>query len=94
MGRINSHIRDGNAHFFCFSVVPQHRRKGYGRQILLSAIGLAKKQGLRSMTLEVACNNAEALTLYHRCGFRETYINDYYRLDTQAFQREEICTGY
>lgn len=94
VGRISSHIRDGNAHFFCFSVVPQHRRKGYGRQILLSAIGLAKKQGLRSMTLEVACNNAEALTLYHRCGFRETYINDYYRLDTQAFVREEICTGY
>ncbi|WP_181592881.1 GNAT family N-acetyltransferase [Paenibacillus sp. YN15] len=94
VGRISSHIRDGNAHFFCFSVVPQHRRKGYGRQILLSAISLAKKQGLRSMTLEVACNNAEALTLYHRCGFRETYINDYYRLDTQTFVREEICTGY
>lgn len=94
VGRINSHIRDGNAHFFCFSVVPEHRRKGYGRQILLSAIGLAKKQGLRSMTLEVACNNSEALTLYHRCGFRETYISDYYRLETQAYLLEEICGGY
>lgn len=89
VGRINIHIRDGNAHFFGFSVLPEHRRQGYGRKILLSAIRLAARQGLRSMTLEVACENGKALTLYHRCGFRETYVNDYYR---QAL-RSECLTG-
>jgi ribosomal protein S18 acetylase RimI-like enzyme len=80
VGRINTHIRDGNAHFFGFSVLPEHRRKGYGQQILHTAIQLASEQGLRSMTLEVACHNRKALTLYHQCGFKEHYVNDYYTL--------------
>ncbi|MDF2923084.1 MAG: family N-acetyltransferase [Paenibacillaceae bacterium] len=80
VGRINIHIRDGNAHIFGFSVLPEHRRQGYGQQILLEAIGLAANKGLRSVTLEVACGNRKALELYQRCGFRETYVNDYFRL--------------
>lgn len=80
VGRINIHIRDGNAHFFGFSVLPAHRRQGYGQQILQGAIRIAADKGLRSMTLEVACDNRKALELYHRCGFREVYVNDYSRL--------------
>lgn len=78
VGLINIHIRDGNAHFFGFSVLPEHRRKGYGQEILQEAIRIAGRQGIRSMTLEVASENRKALTLYHQCGFKETYINDYY----------------
>lgn len=83
VGRINIHVRDGNAHFFGFSVLPEHRRQGYGRLILTEAIRIASDQGLRSMTLEVACENRKALELYQRCGFRETYVNDYYSLHLQ-----------
>lgn len=80
VGRINIHVRDGNAHFFGFSVLPEHRRQGYGRRILIEAIRLAASQGFHSMTLEVACENRKALELYQSCGFRETYVNDYYSL--------------
>lgn len=80
VGRINIHARDKNAHFFGFSVLPPHRRLGYGRRILTEAIRLADEQGLRSMSLEVACENRKALELYHSCGFRENYVNDYYKL--------------
>jgi ribosomal protein S18 acetylase RimI-like enzyme len=81
VGRINIHARDRNAHFFGFSVLPEFRRQGYGRRILKEAIRIASEQGLRGMSLEVACENRKALELYHSCGFRENYINDYYELD-------------
>lgn len=80
VGRINIHARDGNAHFFGFSVLPRYRRQGYGRRILKEAIGIAADHGLRSMSLEVSCENRKALELYQSCGFRETYVNDYYSL--------------
>lgn len=80
VGRINTHIRDGNAHFFSISVLPEYRRRGYGRLILQEGIRLAAQQGLKSMTLEVACENRKALNLYQVCGFQETYVNDYYSI--------------
>ncbi|WP_438444713.1 GNAT family N-acetyltransferase [Gorillibacterium sp. sgz5001074] len=83
VGRINIHTRDRNAHFFGFSVLPQHRRKGYGRRILTEAIRIAAAYDLRSMSLEVACENHKAMELYHSCGFRENYVNDYYKLDVR-----------
>lgn len=81
VGRINIHTRDRNAHFFGFSVLPRYRRQGFGRRILLEAIRIADAQGLRSMSLEVACENRKALELYHSCGFQENYVNDYYVLE-------------
>jgi ribosomal protein S18 acetylase RimI-like enzyme len=88
VGRINIHVRDGNAHFFGFSVLPEHRRQGCGRLILTGAIRMMAALGLRSMTLEVSCENRKALELYQHCGFRETYVNDYYSLPVDGAKQE------
>lgn len=78
VGKINVYSRDDNAHFFGFTVLPEHRGCGYGRAILNEGIRSMAGLGFKSMTLEVSCDNRNALSLYTSCGFRETYVNDYY----------------
>jgi ribosomal-protein-alanine N-acetyltransferase len=60
------------AHITTFSVHPDWRRQGIGRQLLISLIELAIAIAARRMTLEVRVSNAAAQGLYGSFGFEVT----------------------
>ena len=53
-------------------VLPQYQGRGFGRQIMLAGLNMAAQQGGRKVMVGVWSQNAAALALYERLGFRET----------------------
>ncbi len=53
------------------AVLPDYRRKGYGRLLLEHLISYGKEQKLSFLTLEVRESNAGARALYQSVGFLE-----------------------
>ena len=69
------------AHITTFSVHPDWRRQGIGRQLLLSLFDLSTSLGAARMTLEVRAGNLAAQALYRAFGFtvageRKRYYTD------------------
>jgi len=60
------------AHITTFSVHPDWRRQGIGRQLMLSIAELAVGIAARRMTLEVRVSNEAAQDLYRSFGFEVT----------------------
>ncbi|MFP3545351.1 GNAT family N-acetyltransferase [Rhizobium sp. SIMBA_035] len=63
------------------SVARERRREGLGLEILTSALRWARMRSARSAWLQVKADNAPALALYERIGFREAYRYSYWRKD-------------
>lgn len=61
----------GTADVLTFGVVPGHRRKGIGSQLLSAAVAQAAQMGIEDIHLEVAEDNAAARKCYERLWFRE-----------------------
>ncbi|MOA62232.1 ribosomal-protein-alanine N-acetyltransferase [compost metagenome] len=61
-------------------VLPEHRRQGYGRDMLVMAIQKLIEQKAESIHLQVATENGNALDLYKSCGFIEASTMDYFQL--------------
>ena len=53
-------------------VVPEQRRRGFGRELVLKALLEAKAAGQPAVTLAVDARNAPARELYRRLGFKST----------------------
>ncbi len=72
-----------SAGIYAFGVLPQYRRRGFGRQVLERIITMIQAEyGVqRHVQLEVDTNNYSAIALYHSCGFREATTYGYYNLD-------------
>jgi len=51
-------------------VAPAARRRGVGKALMAAALAAAAQAGARRAFLEVAVDNAEAVGLYERLGFR------------------------
>ena len=51
------------------AVLPDYRRKGYGRLLLSHLISYANEHQLLLLTLEVRASNEGAIHLYESCGF-------------------------
>ena len=60
--------------------LPEHRRRGYGRQLLAATMTLMLAEGQTRFALDVATDNPQALSLYQSCGFRETMVYDYFNV--------------
>ena len=60
-------------------VARERRREGLGLEILTSALRWARMRSARTGWLQVKADNAPALTLYDRLGFREAYRYSYWR---------------
>ncbi len=78
MGKINICITDNEGFIYGFGVLPDFRGKGYGREILCSALDILMKKNVDNIFLEVATENKNALGLYESCGFEEISVMDYY----------------
>ena len=51
------------------AVAPEKRGLGIGKKLLLSALEIAKQQGIVQVVLEVRLSNLVAIQLYETCGF-------------------------
>ena len=58
-------------------VAPQHRQKGYGKDICLSLMCAASKFGAKTAYLQVVAENYRAISLYEKIGFKNMYQYSY-----------------
>lgn len=65
---------DRHAHIFLLYVLPEHRRRGIGRALMLQAEAWAMARGDRQIGLQVFQSNQAALNLYHNLGFQAQSI--------------------
>lgn len=70
------------AHITNVAVLPQCRRKGIGRQMMLLSMGVARKLGAQRMTLEVRESNLSAQALYGQLDFENAGRRKGYYSDT------------
>jgi len=64
----------GEAHLLNLSIAARHQRSGHGRALLREAADLARRQGARTLFLEVRPSNLAAQALYTRFGFRRIAV--------------------
>jgi N6-L-threonylcarbamoyladenine synthase len=63
-------VRD-EVHVLAVAVVPERRRRGIARALVLAALARAAGEGAARAHLEVRAGNAPALSLYRGLGFAE-----------------------
>ena len=98
-------MEDRLAGFLCSSLVcgemtilnvathPSFRRRGVAARLLTHGLEQARQVGLEKVFLEVRINNAGAIALYRRFGFREISRRPGYYADGEdalVMQRDEI----
>lgn len=60
-----------SARVYSFAVDPAHRRRGVGRELLHAAERYARAHNRWALRLEARYDNAPAIALYRRMGYRE-----------------------
>lgn len=80
IGKVHLQLINETGGIYGLGVLPENRSKGFGRAILLKAIEKLKDAKAKEIMLQVAAENASALSLYKSCGFRETSVMDYFAL--------------
>jgi ribosomal protein S18 acetylase RimI-like enzyme len=78
IGKIHICITKDEGFIYGVGVLPEFRGRGYGREILCSALNILKGKNLKNIFLEVGTENKSALGLYESCGFEEISVMDYY----------------
>jgi len=84
IGKIHIQLTGGTAGIYGFGILPQYRKKGYGRSILLKAVKKLKEENVSQIMLQVEAGNEAALNLYKSCGFETTSVMDYYGFSPSA----------
>src|SRR6185437_15257984 len=70
----SSNPRLAHRGFLGMGLIKDFRGKGLGTQLLTKALQHAKEIGLEKVELSVFTDNAAAIGLYRKCGFREIGI--------------------
>jgi ribosomal protein S18 acetylase RimI-like enzyme len=79
VGKMGLGLNDDFVYLFGFSVLPEFRGHGFGRDILQKSIYYGQNVLKKSLiSLEVTVTNDHALNLYISCGFVLKSSNDYY----------------
>ena len=63
-------IAAGEGHVLNLCIHPSCQRLGYGRRLLVEALGRAREAGVETVFLEVRPSNRVAISLYRSLGFR------------------------
>jgi hypothetical protein len=69
---------DTETHLTSFHTLPEARRRGYGRDLLLQTCRALLDDGVKEIILEVSTDNEAALGLYLSCGFEVVRRYDFY----------------
>lgn len=81
IGKIKTSKEEENSIYISgFGIVPEYRRKGYGRASLVKVLNKLKGENISKIELDVEIKNKNALNLYKSCGFKEGSIMNYYRM--------------
>lgn len=76
---IRQHRRGASGRIYSLSTHPKHRGQGVGEALLRSMVSSLTDRGVRRVYLEVDGENAAAIRLYERSGFRRLGdLPDYY----------------
>lgn len=79
-GYVGSQTVLGETDMMNLAVDPDYRRKGLGKELILSLIEALRQRESRCLTLEVRDSNASARALYEKLGFSEIgRRKNYYR---------------
>ena len=70
------------AHVTNIAVLPEYRRRGYARRLMLQLMARALERGASAMTLEVRENNLGAQQMYGQLGFSQNGYRPRYYEDT------------
>lgn len=85
-GRVEAYasawIVDGEVRINNLAVREGSRRQGHGKALLRHLMGLGRRLGCKTATLEVRPSNLPALSLYARLGFMEVNRRKNYYTDT------------
>lgn len=79
VGKVHIELTDKGG-IYGLGVLPEHRRNGYAREMLIFAVSTLIEDGAKEVMLQVDSENPNALNLYKSCGFVETSIMDYYEM--------------
>ncbi|CAN7469144.1 GNAT family N-acetyltransferase [Phenylobacterium sp. LjRoot225] len=69
-GVILCRVAAGEMEVLTVGVAPAARQQGVGKALMTAALGAARQAGAEAAFLEVAVDNAAAVALYARLGFR------------------------
>lgn len=61
-------------------ILPAWRHRGHGRALLAATLLTMRAEGYAHFSLDVATENANALSIYESCGFYTTNIYDYHEV--------------
>lgn len=78
IGQIGMVDADGSLYLRGVGILPERRRRGYGRQLLAATLRAMLSEGHERFALDVATDNPKALSLYESCGFHQTEAYDYH----------------
>ncbi len=78
IGKINIEYNDYSAFISGVGILPEFRRKGYGKAALKAALQIITEKNILETELDVECKNHGALNIYKHCGFEEQSVMDYY----------------
>jgi ribosomal protein S18 acetylase RimI-like enzyme len=81
VGAFKIFIDRPKAYIYAFGVLPEYRRRGYGREILENILPRLFAEGWKAVGLEVDADNAPAQALYLAVGFHNVTVYGYYALD-------------
>jgi ribosomal protein S18 acetylase RimI-like enzyme len=87
IGKVHLSIEGDIGGIYGVGVLPEYRTKGYGREIITTAVEKLKEKGLKDIMLQVEAKNSNALNLYKSCGFEETSTMDYYEYTVKERNR-------
>ena len=79
VGKIHLELSDKGG-IYGLGVLPEHRRKGYAREMLMFAVNTLIKDGAEEVMLQVDSENPNAYNLYKSFGFVDTSVMDYYEM--------------
>lgn len=80
IGQIGVVDADGSLYVRGVGILPERRRRGYGRQLLAATLQAMLAEGHTRFELDVATDNPHALSLYEACGFHATDMYDYHEV--------------
>lgn len=84
VGMLKAGEWDGAAEITSFGVLPAYRGRGFGRQLLVTAVDTLVAAGWERVLIEVATDNDAALGLYRSCGFDVVNAYGFYELTTAS----------
>lgn len=81
VGKTHLQIIEDEGSIFGLGILPEYRGLGLGRKLLLESIRQLFEMKVSGIMLQVESENSNALNLYKSCGFVETSVMDYYKID-------------